>query len=494
MALADPILRSLIRFSTVEVEDELQSNLQVARRDWDDQSAAIGIDGTLLTFLGGLFDKSGIVPTYALIHAHFRGLADAGDGQAMAAATRLELLAVSPAAFITGADFRYALDQYRDELLGQGLSQTILQTGTILSMGIDQTIVKQGQRIQQRLHGPQDALTYLSNELNTLLTRSGSGPAEGSLQGDAGLVWRNYEDRRDNPLKTGALSGLKEIDGVHRGLRPGELALVLGFVGHMKTTFVNAWAYKVAIYQQRHVGVVSCEIPLDDLRIMFYVMHSAHPKFAADPCYMGLSMTGIMYGSLGPAEERFFKDVVHDLDTCQDYGKLFYREPSANMTISDIQRWAEGHHRRFPLDLLVIDYLGLIDPGRGLSGMETGARLNTVIRQAKMMAMGFGAGKGIGLLSPFQANREGWKDAVKAGGRYQLTALAWANEAEKSADLVYYVYLDELLRTSKELAVGNLKTRLVPMITDQFRVYADPVSRTIDNLDLTNPIQAPVVL
>jgi len=147
------------------------------------------------------------------------------------------------------------------------------------------------------------------------------------------------------------------------------------------------------------------------------------------------------------------------------------------VTIQDIQQWAATQSQTIPLDMLVIDYLGLVDPDRAVSGMESGSNLNRVIRQAKLMAMSLG----IPVVSPHQANREGLKEADKAGGRYKISALANANEAERSSDVVYYVYLDNTLRDQRELIVGNLKTRNGPVI-DQFRVYANPSTHIIDNL------------
>jgi hypothetical protein len=81
--------------------------------------------------------------------------------------------------------------------------------------------------------------------------------------------------------------------------------------------------------------------------------------------------------------------------------------------------------------------------------------------------------------SPFQANREGLKDAEKNGGHYKLTALAGANEAEKSSDLVYYTYLDDHRRQRSVLAFGNLKNRDGKMFTEQLELSAKASTRMI---------------
>jgi hypothetical protein len=100
-----------------------------------------------------------------------------------------------------------------------------------------------------------------------------------------------------------------------------------------------------------------------------------------------------------------------------------------------------------------------------------------------MLAMTFANGRGIPIVSPWQANRSGYTEAEKNGGRYKLTAMAGANEAERSADFIYYTYRDDTLRNSREVLLGNLKARNYPEISEPFKAFADPAIRVIDNLD-----------
>jgi hypothetical protein len=60
--------------------------------------------------------------------------------------------------------------------------------------------------------------------------------------------------------------------------------------------------------------------------------------------------------------------------------------------------------------------------------------------------------------------------------------MAWASEAEKSADVVYYVYLDEALSAANELVIGNLKNREGKVFTEQVKVFVDPDFRTVEDL------------
>jgi hypothetical protein len=166
--------------------------------------------------------------------------------------------------------------------------------------------------------------------------------------------------------------------------------------------------------------------------------------------------------------------------------KALQLEPMHGWGITErIEQWSESLAREQPLHLLTIDYLGLVDLSATQSGMQDVQSLNQVVRQAKGLAASFNHGKGISILSPFQSNREGYKEAMKSEGRYNLTAMAWANEAERSADNVFSVYLDASMRSTNELVIGHLKHREGPVVPDLVRVFADPKTRRIDDLSVS---------
>lgn len=471
MLLPDKLLRSIIRFSD-EDEDLIAANLYMVRQEVEPQS----IDGIILSFIGDMQDRTKSVPNYELVHLNFH------EKRNEAATVRLEQLKEKISrngndlsAPAIGPMFRYQLDQFKKQLSTDLISQSLLDTSQILNGGL-----KAGNGF---LEGPEQAAQFLTHKLSLLNTTLKRGSIEGSFKHDSGLVRKQYDNWKNNPADTvGVLTGIDKIDVQHRGARNGELVLVMGFVSHLKTTFCFNWLYKAAILFGRNVAIASLETPIEDMRIMLYVMHSSHQKFS-NLGLPSLDYEKVIAGSLSTEEENLLDMVIEDMGNNPDYGEVFYKEPQDSLTIGEIQRWSESKHKTSPLDMIVIDYLGLVDPGKGVSSLDSGANLNKAIRQAKMMAMTFGNNRGIPVISPFQANREGLKEAEKNGGRYKLTALANANESERSTDKVYYVYLDDVLRNSRELVVGNLKNRRGPVIMDQFKVFANPSTRIIDNLD-----------
>lgn len=474
------LFRAVIRVDEGDEETALASNLSHLRQEVEPS----GIDGEILKFIGDIFDRSHRVPAYALLVQHFTDLGNAGSGFGPAGIARLEQILLAGETLSTGAEFRYALDQYREITMREELSTMLNQASLILTVGTERREKVGTEWKKVPLIGVEPTVEHISQTMNRLSTQFKRGNIEGSFRADAEKVRKQYANWRDNPgQRVGVLTGIEKIDRVHRGIKPGELALVMGFVSHMKTTFVLNWAYKAAVYQKKHVGIASLEMTADVLRVLLYVMHSAHRQFEGEAGFCEIDFDKVTTGTLSKTEEKFFNLVINDFESSGEYGQIFYKEPQEAITIGEIQRWAEAVNRRMPLDMLIIDYLGLVDPEKHVSGMEQGSNLNRVIRQAKLMATSFGGGRGIGLVSPFQANREGLKEAEKNGGRYRLTALSMANEAERSADYVYYTYLDDTMRQARELAMGNLKARNAPVITELFKVSADPGTRIIGDLD-----------
>ena len=73
--------------------------------------------------------------------------------------------------------------------------------------------------------------------------------------------------------------------------------------------------------------------------------------------------------------------------------------------------------------------------------------------------MGFNRGMGIAVVGLFQISREGFRSAEKNGGRYNLTHLSYANEAERSSDIVTATWIDDELRKLNRAIFMCLKTR-----------------------------------
>jgi replicative DNA helicase len=475
MMLPNALLRSCVHVG--EPNPAVEENLRVLSRELQLE----GVDGFIVEHLTHILDVSHHVPTLAELRDWCTRQELRGDARASACQARLEgLEVVSP---LAGAAFVYALKEFKEAMLREGLSTALMEATTILSTGLQiQVKGPAGRWIPQNLLGAEAAVEQLSQRLSTIGQQVRGGSSEGEVRSDVVAFQHEMARRNAQPNKRGALSGIRTIDDTHNGLQAGQIAFVLGFTSHNKSTLCFNWVYRAAVLQKLNVGIVSLEMSKFALMSNMTLMHCKHPKFDQQRKNLRVSAENIRTGVFTEKQQAFFERVMDDLHTCPDYGRIFYREGSESITMTDIQRWAERLHRETPLDLLVIDYLGLVDLDKNTPGMGDASAMNRVVRQAKRMANGFANGRGIPILSPFQANRDGYDHAEKNGGRYRLTAMAWASEAEKSADVVYYVYLDEALSAANELVIGNLKNREGKVFTEQVKVFVDPDFRTVEDL------------
>lgn len=87
----------------------------------------------------------------------------------------------------------------------------------------------------------------------------------------------------------------------------------------------------------------------------------------------------------------------------------------------------------FPIDLVIVDYAGLMGAGRRVERRQEG--LVEVLQGLKGLATGHSRGRGVPLVSAYQTSRLKLEEARKEGG-YTLDSLAETAEAERSADLV----------------------------------------------------------
>jgi hypothetical protein len=475
MLLPDAILRTIVRL--VLTEDEATTT-QAIRAVAASGLAIEGTDLAILTALVGVCDQQMPPPTLDELCAHFSG----ADGDAEAVRLRLAALHHWPDPPLSGSALVLALRSAHELERTGCLRNAIIDAANILAVGkIERRFNATTKKWEEiAVKGVDAASTRLSDELARLGQvglYGATGPAT-LAEAMPGELDR-YQRAAANPdASKGILSGLTALDDLSGGVRRGDLALVLGFSGHMKSTFCLNWAYKAAMCG-RTVGIVPLESSVSVFTRTLVALHTVHPKFRHPN---GISATRTRDGTLSPDDEALYRAAAADLRTNTAYGRVHLMPLALKTTVPMIERWANRFAAQGdPLDLLFIDYLGLVDPDERGRGLETYANLNMAIRATKQLALSYYRGRGLAILSPFQANREGLKEAEKKGGQYSMRAFSGANEAERSTDLAYSVFLSDALRASQSLLVGQLKARDNEQMTGLVRVYADQATRIIDN-------------
>lgn len=411
-------------------------------------------------------------PDIATIQAHF----DRSNEHSVVDRV-MELRTVRPRA---QGDFLTHLDVKANDRRRVRISKLLQEASEIVSRGITIEEGKGKNKEKKTLHGPIDAVRYLLDGAHDIVTPTTGTRLSGNVTFDGDDFLARYDRVKSDPNSgVGQHMGIEQVDTALEGAKRFELWTHAAFTGGMKSTLALNWAYNQAVYLQHDVLFFSLEMPYDQCRNILYAMHSSHDKFRK--VHPPLDYGNIRDGRLTPGQEMFLREhVVPDLNKKGQYGSILIEvaDPEKDdFTVQDIRHRAETLYAKHPFKMIFIDHALLVAPRHWVN--STTERLNEVIRDCKKLAMGFNKGAGTAVVILFQISREGYKAALKARGLdrdptkerkgaeprppsnyvYNLSHLSYANETERSSDIVTATWLDEDLAKEGKVLIQCLKSR-----------------------------------
>ncbi len=255
------------------------------------------------------------------------------------------------------------------------------------------------------------------------------------------------------------------------------------------TTFATNWCYNLVTRYNTNVLYVSLEMPYDLVRRNIYTLHTANEKWALQglrpPDFAGFDYRKIRDGELSEDEEKFyFEHVIPDFNTNPNYYHFEVLNPDKEMTMLDIRMEAELLHKQEEIGFVVIDHGQWVEAQKTKKSKDYTIELNSVVRDAKRFAMRFNNNEGIPVLLLWQINRDGKEEADKNDGEYKLKAFTYANEVEKTADVVTTTYLNKNHREHSTTRLSNPKNRDNPPFLP-FDAHANLTSRRMLGIDRT---------
>lgn len=241
--------------------------------------------------------------------------------------------------------------------------------------------------------------------------------------------------------------------------------LVDDIVTH-NTTLAANYVYNNAYVYGKNMFYGEMEMPYIQLRRQLYIIHSSHGKFVnewnKEDGYTGLDYRKVRDGELSPRDFERLKIVAQDFKAnCK--GKLYVWRSPEDITTTDFRRKAEMFHNKYGCDGVIIDHMGLFKPTRSQKTSDFVTTQNNIVRDCRMLALNFARGKTVPVLALSQMNRQGKMRADKNDGHYDFASISYANEIEKSADVITYTYLNDELRKEGKFYLGNLKNRDNPV-------------------------------
>lgn len=356
----------------------------------------------------------------------------------------LEMYETLSHADIRDDDFRWSIEQLKELAAEKKTAEAITLGMEILNRG-----AKGAKGVD--LFGHKDARASVLEkfaEIDRELSMQES--PEGDAREEANEIMEEF----NSPKASGGIKlGIPALDNKVNGLYPGELDLIVGYTSSGKSTLASTQlTWSAAIEQGKNVVILTTETLRPQVRRRLLARHSRHPYFELPE---GINSNDIKRGiEYFPKDKlEVFKAIVDDFTKNPNYGKLVIVQVPRNATISTAEAKVSRFQREFNVDLLVIDSINLLKPDRRFN--TTREELAESLKEVKQFATTFDDGRGIPIVSPWQTNRESWKEAQNAG-YYNSSALAETAEASASSDLVITI-----LEPMEKQRISELKAQIV---------------------------------
>jgi replicative DNA helicase len=321
-------------------------------------------------------------------------------------------------------EFKWSVEQLKELVAAKETAEAITTGMEILNRG---TKGPKG----EEFFGHNDARSHVLTkfaEIDRALTLQES--PEGDSREETDEIWEEI----NNPQVGGGINfGIPDLDDKIDGLQRGELDLVVGYTSSGKSTLSSTQLpWSAAIEQGKNVVILTTETLRPQIRRRLISRHSRLSQFGLDEGINSkLLRRGIDY--LPPEQARVLPDILDDYKNNPLYGKLVIVQVPRNATISSCEGKINRYQREFDVDLVVIDSINLLKPDRRFSSRRE--ELAATLQEAKQFATTFADGRGVPVVSPWQTNRDSWKEAQSAG-YYNSSALAETSEASSSSDVV----------------------------------------------------------
>jgi len=470
MVELETVFRSIINFRdskgnlTVPQEDlvrNFRSLQQVVPEQPDDKAFKV-LYHFILNYVRDCDAASPELPSFEFIKTHFETVE--GNETVLSILERIRVQ--QP---YVGQDYKSILRQYNDDQRVVTLEKVLSNVNKIASTGME---FKDG-KVKRILKGVVEGINYFARETKNLLRDLTGVKIESQIVSaeDAREVQEEYQRIKKDPTEAlGIYTGLSHMDSHLKGLKNTELMLVAAWTGHCKTTFCLNMAYR-ALYSGWNTLFTTLEMSFPEIRRAMYVLHSCNQRRFREkyPEYADvigkITFNNVTYGELSSKEEEFFTIVCKDFEESPDFGRFtIWQPPQSHVTVGDIDFKARQVQQEYQatgrdLEFIVIDYITLLSVDKDSRSRDTNENLNVIIKGLKRECLTFNNGKGVRMLSPFQVNREGYKEARANEGVYFPTCLSNAHEAERSADVVITAYMSDDDRKNGLIKFCNLKNR-----------------------------------
>jgi replicative DNA helicase len=293
---------------------------------------------------------------------------------------------------------------------------------------IDRALYDLGSQAMEISQGTEDTQAKIAAvQAAAMAIDCGSGDDDivkvGDVLVDQLEVWQDRHDRHSRgETLIGLSTGLKDLDEKLGGLQPDHLYIVAGRPAMGKTTLAMGFVIDAAVRQSKSALVISLEMNKGQLLDRAVASEGRIP--------LNLVKTGTACQSHG-AELAAAAGLLRSAP--------LYIADRAGSTIGRIRSLARRHKLRYGLDLLMIDYLQLVE---GDGGNRT-EEVSSISRGCKLLAKELGIP--VVLLSQLSRKCE-----ERPNKRPVPSDLRESGAIEQDADVIMFVYRDEVYHENSD--------------------------------------------
>lgn len=293
---------------------------------------------------------------------------------------------------------------------------------------LDRRLIQAATQIHEIAHSTAETPDKIAQAQSEVLAIDGA-----SSGGDVVSAWdvlvehMDILERREEMKGAidGLSTGLPDLDEKLQGLKPEQLIIIAGRPAMGKTTLAMNIAGHVSIREKKRVQVFSLEMSNGQLMDRFL---AAEGRIHLQDIKSGRGLAGDNAIKMTAAAGKI-----------RDSGLLMSDRPG--LTMGRIRSIARREKLRGGLDLVVIDYLQLLDE-EGRSGNRTEA-VSAMSRGAKLMARELQIP--VILLSQLNRSLE-----QRPNKRPMCSDLRESGAIEQDADIILFVYRDEIYHPDTE--------------------------------------------
>jgi replicative DNA helicase len=247
-------------------------------------------------------------------------------------------------------------------------------------------------------------------------------PIKDVVKGSFKILERLYEKKE---LVTGVPSGFKDLDRMTAGFQPSDLIIVAGRPSMGKTAFCLNVAQYAAIEKKNPVAIFSLEMSKEQLVIRM-LCSEAH-----------VEGTKLRSGFLSESDWPRLTIAAGNLSDAP-----IYIDDTAALSVLELRAKARRlKTERGGLGMLIVDYLQLM---KGRTRVESRQQeISEISRSLKALAKELN----IPVIAVSQLSR---KTEERTGNRPQLSDLRESGAIEQDADLILFIYRDEVYNRSEE--------------------------------------------